>query len=77
MDVGDPLFEIDRNEHSGTLGPIMSTRHRGRTELTYVALTAGHVIPNGADMLIVRSRVDGYAIPLAVPLQSRRSMIDR
>jgi hypothetical protein len=72
VDVGDPLFEIDRNEYSGTLGPIMSTHHRGRTELTYVALTAGHVIPNGADILIVRSRVDGSAISLAVPLQSRR-----
>ena len=48
---GDKLYEKDNENHVGTLGTIMASRRPGKEDLTYVAFTAGHIIPDGQDVL--------------------------
>jgi hypothetical protein len=56
----------------GTLGTIMASSQVGKDSLTYVALTAGHVIPDGDDALFVRNRKNNSFIRLQVARSSQR-----
>ena len=51
----------------------MVSSHFKTHDLTYVALTAGHVIPDFEDMMYVRTRSkDNFFIPLKVSETSKR-----
>ena len=55
----------------GTLGAVMSSPQPGKAD-AYIALTAGHVIPNGDDYLLVKNQqLDSY-ISLKVAPRFRR-----
>jgi hypothetical protein len=69
---GDRLYEEDNEKHVGTLGTIMTSRLPGRDDLTYVALTAGHIIAGGQDVLYIRNRKDNSLVQLKVAPKSRR-----
>jgi hypothetical protein len=74
---GDELFITDdpifgELKHTGTLGPIMVSTHFKTQDPTYVALTAGHVIPNYQDTMFVRKKLDNAFIPLKVSERSKR-----
>jgi hypothetical protein len=56
----------------GTLGTIMASRRPGKADLAYVALTAGHIIPDGQDVLYVRNRKDNSLVQLKVVPNSKR-----
>ena len=51
---GDGLYDQVKRI-VGTLGAVMSSSRPGRAD-AYIALTAGHVIPNGDDCLLVKNR---------------------
>ena len=55
-----------------TLGTIMASRRPGKDDLTYVALTAGHIIPDGQDVLYIRNRRENSFVQLKVVPKSRR-----
>lgn len=67
---GDGLY--DQTERIvGTLGAVMSSSRPGKTD-AYVVLTAGHVIPNGDDKLLVKNRQLDSFISLTVAAKFRR-----
>jgi hypothetical protein len=67
---GDALY--DQTERPvGTLGAVMLSSRPGRAE-TYVVLTAGHVIPDGEDRLLVKNRKLDTFISLRVAKKFRR-----
>ena len=55
----------------GTLGAVMSSPRPGKAD-AYVVLTAGHVIPDGDDRLLVENRKLDTFTPLRVAPMSRR-----
>ena len=69
---GDKLYEKDNENHVGTLGTIMASPRPGKEDLTYVALTAGHIISDGEDALYTRNRKDNSFVQLKVVPSSRR-----
>ena len=69
---GDMLYEKNNENHVGTLGTITASRRPGNDDLTYVALTAGHVIPDGQDVLCIRNRKDNSFVELKVAPKSRQ-----
>jgi hypothetical protein len=69
---GDRLYEKDSAKYVGTLGTVMASRLPGKEDLTYVALTAGHIIPDGRDVLYTTNRKDNSFVQLKVAPKSRR-----
>jgi len=67
---GDALY--DQSERSvGTIGAIMFSTRVGRAPAE-VIITAGHVIPNGDDTLLVKSRKRNSFVSLRVASRFRR-----
>ncbi|KAI9931263.1 hypothetical protein MW887_010925 [Aspergillus wentii] len=63
IETGAPLCDVDllnpdNGKEIGTLGPIMSSSRPGKPGLIHVALTAGHVIPDGVDSVMTRNLAD-------------------
>jgi hypothetical protein len=69
---GDRLYEKDSAKYVGTLGTVMASSLPGKEDLTYVALTAGHIIPDGRDVLYTTNRKDNSFVQLKVAPKSRR-----
>jgi hypothetical protein len=72
--AGDELFTTNYTifgelKHTG---PIMVSTNFRTQDLTYVALTAGHVIPEYQDTMFVRNKLDNTFIPLKVSERSKR-----
>lgn len=71
--AGDELFTTNYTifgelKHTG---PIMVSTNFRTQDLTYVALTAGHVIPEYQDTMFVRNKLDNTFIPLKVSERSK------
>ena len=67
---GDGIFEENSNNSVGTFGTVMvSQQSQG---LTYVGLTAGHVIPVGGNHMFVQNPKDQSIIDLKVAGRSVR-----
>lgn len=59
--------------HIGTLGAIMCSPLENRPGLMYIAITAGHVIPNNDMCALVYNDATGEDISLDVSISSYRS----
>jgi hypothetical protein len=67
---GDGLYD-QAKRIVGTLGAVMSSSRPGNAE-AYIALTAGHAIPDGDDCLLVKNRKLDLFTSLTVAAQFRR-----
>ena len=67
---GDKLFERGGNNMVGTFGVVMVSQQYQR--LTYVGLTAGHVIPDGDTHMFIKNPKDQSMIDLKIATYSVR-----